>query len=60
MMPIGAALGGFIVWFVDQFTTRRWGLRSVWFADAAVYLMLFVVGASKLTTAKIDAARAAS
>jgi MFS family permease len=60
MMPIGAALGGSIVWLVDRFVSRGWGLRSVYFVDAAIHIALFVVGASKLTTAKIEAARAAA
>jgi MFS family permease len=59
MMPIGAAMSGGIVWFVDRFASRSWGLRSVYFVDAAIHLTLFLVGAAKLTTAKIDAARSA-
>jgi MFS family permease len=57
MMPIGAAMSGGIVWFVDRFASRSWGLRSVYFVDAAIHLTLFLVGAAKLTTAKIEAAR---
>jgi MFS family permease len=60
MMPIGAALGGLIVWFVDRFASRDWGLRAVYFVDAGIHVALFVVGASKLTTAKIEAARGAA
>ena len=59
MMPIGAALGGLIVAGVGAVSTRTLGLRMVWFADAAIHLGLFIVGRSKLTTAKIEAARAA-
>jgi MFS family permease len=59
MMPIGAALGGLIVAGVGAVSTRTLGLRMVWFADAAIHLGLFIVGRSKLTTAKIESARAA-
>jgi MFS family permease len=57
MMPIGAALGGLVVAIGGHLTTRNWALRSVWFVYAAIYLVLFVVGRSKLTTAKIEVAR---
>lgn len=59
MMPIGAALGGLIVAVVGSAISRSAGLRAVWFADAAIHLGLFIAGRSKLTTAKIEAARAA-
>lgn len=59
MMPIGAALGGAIVAVVGSFASRSAGLRAVWFADAAIHLGLFLAGRAKLTTAKIEAARAA-
>lgn len=59
MMPIGAALSGLIVLVVDRFTTRDWALRSVWLADAIVHVGLFAFGRSRLTTARIEAARAA-
>ena len=58
MMPIGAALGGLVAAIGGHLTTRNWALRSVWFVYAAIYLVLFVVGRSKLTTDKIEAARA--
>ncbi len=58
MMPIGAALSGIIILVADSFTSRDWALRSVWFADAAVHVGLFLFGRSKLTTARIEAARA--
>lgn len=60
MMPIGAAAGGLIVFAVDRFTTRDWALRSVWLADALVHAALFVFGRQRLTTARLEAARAAS
>lgn len=59
MMPIGAALGGLIVAVVGSAIDRSAGLRAVWFADALIHLGLFMAGRSKLTTAKIERARAA-
>jgi MFS family permease len=59
MMPIGAALGGVVILTVDLFASRTWALQSVWFVNAAIYAALFVVGRSKLTTSKIESARAA-
>jgi hypothetical protein len=59
MMPIGAALGGLIVAVIGSAISRSAGLRAVWFADAAIHLGLFIAGRSKLTTAKIESARAA-
>jgi hypothetical protein len=41
-------------------TSRNWALRSVWFSDTAIYLALFIIGRSKLTTAKLESAHAAS
>lgn len=60
MLPIGAAIGGAVVLIADRFTTRGWALRSTWFVAAAVLLGLFLFGRIKLTTAKIEAARAAA
>jgi MFS family permease len=59
MMPIGAATGGLLVWALEPSVGREWALRSTWFAVAIVHLGLFVFGRSKLTTDKIEAARAA-
>jgi hypothetical protein len=59
MMPIGAAVGGVLVYVVDAVDTRQLALRVTWFATGAVYLGLFVFGRPKLTTAKLEAARAA-
>jgi MFS family permease len=60
MTPIGAALGGLIVAAGSRVGTRQQALRAVWFVDAAIYLVLFLVGRSKLTTTKLEAARAAA
>ena len=59
MMPIGAALGGLIVIVVDTFASREVALRATWFVNGAIHVVLFAVGARTLTTAKIEAARAA-
>jgi MFS family permease len=59
MMPIGAAIGGVTVTVVSHLADRRVALRSAFLVDAAIYLCLFVIGRSKLTTAKLEAARAA-
>lgn len=60
MMPIGAAIGGVTVVVVSAMADRDWALRSTWFVNAAIYLGLFVVGRSRLTTDRIEAARAAA
>ncbi|MEY2580686.1 MAG: hypothetical protein QOE09_535 [Ilumatobacteraceae bacterium] len=59
MMPIGAALGGVTVTVISHLANRRIALRSAFFLDAAIYACLFVIGRSKLTTAKLEAARSA-
>ncbi len=59
MMPIGSALGGITVTVVSHLANRHLALRSAFFFDAAIYACLFVIGRSKLTTAKLEAARSA-
>jgi hypothetical protein len=59
MMPIGAAIGGVLVFVVERIGDRELALRATYFATAAVYVGLFVFGRPKLTTEKIEAARAA-
>ena len=58
MMPIGAAVGGALVVAVDAVADRDVALRSVWFASAAVHVLLFLGARSRLTTQRIEAARA--
>ncbi len=60
MMPIGAALGGVLVWIVERSFDRDLALRSTWFAASLLYLGMFVFGRAKLTTDKIEAARTAA
>ena len=58
MMPLGALLGGLTVTVVSEFASREVALRSAFFVDSAIYFCLFIVGRSRLTTAKLEAARA--
>jgi MFS family permease len=58
MMPIGAALGGITVTVVSHLANRRIALRSAFFLDSAIYVCLFIAGRRKLSTAKLEAARA--
>lgn len=57
MMPVGAALGGVIVFVVDRFASRDMALRWTWFANALIHVGLLVFARSKLTTARIENAR---
>ena len=59
MMPIGAAIGGATVAVVDRFASRDLALRSTWFLSAAIHAVLFAFGRARLTTDRIEAARAA-
>ena len=59
MMPVGAAIGGVVVLAVDTVASRDMALRATFLAGAVVHLGLFAFGRSKLTTEKIEAARAA-
>ncbi len=58
MMPIGAAIGGVTVTVVSHLANRRIALRSAFFLDSAIYACLFIAGRRKLTTEKLEAARA--
>ena len=58
MMPIGAAIGGVLVFVVEGVADRETALRATWIATFLVYAGLFVFGRTKLTTEKIEAARA--
>ncbi len=60
MIPFGAAIGGLIVWVVERVADRELALRSTWFAASAIFAGIFVFVRKKLTTEKIDAARAAA
>jgi Na+/melibiose symporter-like transporter len=59
MMPIGLAVGGLIVAGMEAAgATREIALRSPWWFAAIAYVALFAYAAPKLTTAKIESARA--
>lgn len=60
MIPIGAAIGGMWVWTVERLVDREFALRSTWFVVGGIHAVLFVVGRSKLTTERLEAARAAA
>jgi MFS family permease len=60
MMPIGAALGGLTVTVMTRFADRRMALRSTFFFEGLINAALFVIARRRLTTAKLEAARAAA
>lgn len=60
MMPFGSIVGGIIVFLADRSGSREFALRLPWFVAGGMYLALFAFAAPKLTTAKIQAARAAA
>jgi MFS family permease len=59
MMPVGALFGGVLVSVAGRFVGHEMALRTVWFADGAIYAVLFFVGRKLLTTERLEAARAA-
>ena len=59
MMPIGIFLGGLLVEIVTRLADRDLGLRAPFFAAGALTLGLMAFAIPRLTTAKIEAARAA-
>lgn len=60
MMPLGAALGGVIVVITDALGTRELALRMPFFVSGVLTLALFVYAGPRLTSARIDGARAAA
>ncbi len=60
MMPIGSLIGGLIIVVTDSFASREVALRMPWLIAGVGYFVLFAFAAPKLTTAKIEAARAKS
>jgi hypothetical protein len=58
MMPVGAALGGLIVAGTESFASREMALRMPWFVAGLLHIVLFAYAAPKLTTKKIEDARA--
>lgn len=60
MMPIGTALGGLLVAVAEPAWGRETALRVPWFASAALGVAIAVYAIPRLTTAAMDAARAAA
>lgn len=58
MIPIGLGLGGVTVSVAESVTTRTMALRMPWLIAAAAYAVLFTYAAPRLTTSKIEVARA--
>ena len=59
MMPIGLAAGGLIVAGMESLgASREVALRSPWWFAAIAFFLLFLYAAPKLTTDKIETARA--
>ncbi len=58
MMPIGSLLGGTTVAIVGLSASREFSLRAPFFLAAVLQLLLAAYAIPKLTTAKIEAARA--
>jgi len=59
MMPIGSILGGVIVWVSSNYVDRGMALRWPFFVVAGGYVLLLAYAAPRLTSARIDGARAA-
>jgi MFS family permease len=57
-IPIGALVGGSLVTLLSQMMDREWALRSPYFLATFLGLVAFFFAAPRLTTAKIEAARA--
>ena len=58
MIPIGSAIGGLLVVVLEGPMGRETALRMPWFVVAVAWLLLFAYAAPKLTTQKIETARA--
>lgn len=56
-MPIGSAIGGLVVVIVGHVAPHSTALRATWVVSSLVYVLLFVFGTKRLTTAKIERAR---
>jgi MFS family permease len=60
MIPIGSLLGGVLVTVVDLGASREIALRAPHAVAAVAHLLVFAWAASRLSTAKIEAARLAA
>ena len=59
MMPIGALLGGLLVVVFEPLTDRDMALRMPWLVAAGLHLVLYAFARPRLTTEKMETARAA-
>jgi MFS family permease len=59
-IPIGTLIGGALVDLLENMTTREHALRAPYFIAAALGFILFFFAAPKLTTERIERARATS
>jgi MFS family permease len=60
MMPIGAVIGGAIVAVTEHLGDRELALRMPWFVAGGIELVLLLWAAPRLTTSRMQAARAAA
>jgi MFS family permease len=60
MMPIGAIAGGAIVAITERLGDRELALRMPWFVSGAIELGMLLWAAPRLTTSRMEAARAAA
>ena len=60
MMPVGSVLAGVVVLVGDAVLSRELALRLPAFIGGGLHILLFMFAAPKLTTAKIEGARAAA
>ena len=60
MMPIGSVAGGLLVAIADGPLSRDAALRLPWIVAGVLHVALFAFSAPKLTTERIEAARAAA
>ena len=58
MMPIGSVIGGLLVVGTESLGSRELALRMPWFVAAGAYMLLFFYAAPRLTTEKLERARA--
>ena len=59
-IPIGLLIGGGLITLMEHFTSREWALRTPYFVTGALGFIILAFAAPRLTTAKIEAARAQS
>lgn len=59
-IPIGLLIGGGLITLMEHFTSREWALRIPYFVTGALGFIILAFAAPRLTTAKIEAARAQS